>query len=202
MVSDQVFADGFAAAPVMAILRGYSPERTLELAQRAWDVGIQLVEIPVQDAAGAQALALVVEAGRRRGRVVGAGTVVSVARVHAVAAAGVQFLVSPGIDPVVVRAGHDAGLAILPGVATATEVQLAHRLGLTWLKAFPASVLTPAWITAMHGPFPATRFVATGGISATDARSYLDAGAAGVAVGSALEDPAQLDRLAEALGRP
>jgi len=78
-------------------------------------------------------------------------------------------------------------------------VQAAMHLGLTWLKAFPASVLGTPWFRAMAGPFPDARFVATGGMDATNAGSFLEAGARVVAVGSALEDPAQLPRLAELL---
>ncbi|WP_259607261.1 MULTISPECIES: bifunctional 4-hydroxy-2-oxoglutarate aldolase/2-dehydro-3-deoxy-phosphogluconate aldolase [Microbacterium] len=117
------------------------------------------------------------------------------------AAAGAGFTVSPGLDLEVVRASHDAGLSGLPGVGTASEVQLARKAGLTWLKAFPASVLGSSWLHAMRGPFPEVRFVATGGMSAANATEYLDAGARVVAVGSALEDPAQLPRLAALLRR-
>ena len=74
-------------------------------------------------------------------------------------------------------------------------------LGLTWLKAFPASLLGTGWFRAMAGPFPGARFVATGGMDATNARAFLDAGVRAVAVGSALEDPAQLQALAKLLAR-
>jgi 2-dehydro-3-deoxyphosphogluconate aldolase/(4S)-4-hydroxy-2-oxoglutarate aldolase len=84
----------------------------------------------------------------------------------------------------------------MPGVATASEVQLALKEGLTWLKVFPASVLGTGWIKAMHGPFPQARFVTTGGMDATNAGEFLRAGARVVAVGSALEEPSQLSRLA------
>ena len=111
--------------------------------------------------------------------------------------AGAAFTVGPGIDEPVAWASLQAGLAHLPGVATASEIQRALALGLTWLKAFPASLLTPAWVTAMHGPFPQVAFVATGGIDSRNARDFLDAGASAVAVGAALERPDQLPALAE-----
>jgi 2-keto-3-deoxy-6-phosphogluconate aldolase len=84
----------------------------------------------------------------------------------------------------------------LPGVSTATEVQLAMKEGLTWLKAFPASLLGTAWFGAMRGPFPRATFVATGGMDASTSPSFLSAGVRVVAVGSALEDPQQLPALA------
>ncbi len=128
---------------------------------------------------------------------VGAGTIVRSEQVDLVAGIGAAFTVSPGLDPEVVRASWAAGLPALPGVGTATDVQLAVKLGLTWLKAFPASVLTPAWFAAMRGPFPQVRFCATGGVDAVNASTFLDAGAQMVAVGSALADDRQLAALAD-----
>jgi 2-dehydro-3-deoxyphosphogluconate aldolase / (4S)-4-hydroxy-2-oxoglutarate aldolase len=193
------FDEAFAGRPVMAILRGFSVARTVELAQRAWDNGITAVEVPIQDPEAVEALVAAVAAGAARGFPVGAGTVISNDHVRQAADAGAAFTVAPGLDERVAAASAHAGLAHLPGVATASDVQRAIGLGLHWVKAFPASVLGAGWFAAMHGPFPQVRFVATGGMGAGNAREFLDAGASVVAVGSALEDPAQLDRLAAAV---
>ena len=115
--------------------------------------------------------------------------------------AGAGFLVSPGLDPEVVRAADAAGIPILPGVATPTDVQLATALGLTWLKAFPAQWLGVDWFRHLRGPFPDVKFVATGGMDADNAGEFLAAGVRVVAVGSALEDESQLPRLAALLRR-
>ncbi|TGN79688.1 bifunctional 4-hydroxy-2-oxoglutarate aldolase/2-dehydro-3-deoxy-phosphogluconate aldolase [Streptomyces bauhiniae] len=191
----------FAEAPVMAILRGMPLEKSVELATRAWDLGIECVEVPVQSREAAEVLAAVVEAGAGRGRPVGAGTVTTAERLAWAVSAGAAFTVAPGFDAEVARASLDAGLPHLPGVATATDVQAARALGLDWLKAFPASVLGPDWFRAMRGPFPEVPFVATGGIDASNAAAYLAAGARVVAVGSALEDPEQLRSLTDLLKR-
>jgi len=189
----------FGDVPLMAILRGMGAERTLAVATAAWDLGITSVEVPVQTPADVEALRVLAEAAKDRGLTVGAGTVVSIEHVRQAADAGASFTVSPGFDAEVVRASHDAGMPALPGVATATDVQLAMKSGLTWLKAFPASLLGPAWFTAMSGPFPQANFVATGGMDSSNAARFLDAGVRVVAVGSALEDPAQLPALASLL---
>ncbi|QNA94053.1 bifunctional 4-hydroxy-2-oxoglutarate aldolase/2-dehydro-3-deoxy-phosphogluconate aldolase [Microbacterium sp. Se63.02b] len=194
------FEELFDGAPLMAILRGMGVERSLAVSTTAWDLGIDVVELPIQTAEDLEALRVVAAAGRERGKAVGAGTVVSVEHVAQAASAGAVFTVSPGLDLEVVRASHDAGLISMPGVATASEVQSALGAGLTWVKAFPASVLGPQWLTAMRGPFPQARFVTTGGMHAGNADEYLRAGASVVAVGSALEDPAQLPQLAALLG--
>lgn len=193
------FEDLFAGAKLMAILRGMGAERSLAVSTTAWDLGIEVVELPIQTEEDLEALRVVAAAGRERGKIVGAGTVVSAQHVVQAADAGAVFTVSPGLDLEVVRASHDAGLLSIPGVATPTEVQLALKAGLTWLKAFPASVLGTQWLGAMRGPFPQARFVTTGGMSAANAGEYLRAGASVVAVGSALEDPAQLPLLAALL---
>ena len=198
-VTNAEFDELFTGQPLMAILRGFGVERSLELAQVAWRLGVDLVELPIQTPVDVEALAAVAAAGRAEGRVVGAGTVVSTRHVELAASAGAAFTVSPGFDADVARASAGAGLPPLPGVATATEVQAAMGLGLTWLKAFPAAVLGTAWFRAMAGPFPGARFVATGGMDAGNARAFLETGVRVVAVGSALEDSDQLPRLAELL---
>ncbi|MEU4531523.1 bifunctional 4-hydroxy-2-oxoglutarate aldolase/2-dehydro-3-deoxy-phosphogluconate aldolase [Micromonospora ureilytica] len=191
----------FGGARVMAILRGLPVAETVRLAERAWDLGIDVVEVPVATADAVPALKAAVEAGAERGRIVGAGTVLDVEQVAAAADAGARFTVAPGLDLAVADAAAARGLPHLPGVATPTEAQQALRHGLTWLKAFPAISLGPAWFKAVAGPLPQLRFVATGGLDAGNAGSFLQAGVRVVAVGSALSDPTQLDALAN-LTRP
>ena len=196
-VSNDGFDALFAGQRLMAILRGFGVERSVALARQAWALGIECVEVPIQSPADVDALRAVVAAGEDAGMSVGAGTVVSLDLVRQAHVAGAAFTVSPGYDLAVARASFDAGMPPLPGVATATEVQAAMKDGLTWLKAFPASGLGSAWFSAMAGPFPAARFVATGGMDASNAGEFLARGAQVVAVGSALGDPDQLPLLAQ-----
>ncbi|WP_406064542.1 bifunctional 4-hydroxy-2-oxoglutarate aldolase/2-dehydro-3-deoxy-phosphogluconate aldolase [Micromonospora sp. NBC_00860] len=187
----------FGGARVMAILRGLPVAETVRLAERAWNLGIDVVEVPVATADAVPALRAAVEAGAERDRIVGAGTVLDVEQVAAAADAGARFTVAPGLDLAVADAAAARGLPHLPGVATPTEAQQALRHGLTWLKAFPAISLGPAWFKAVAGPLPQLRFVATGGLDAGNAGAFLQAGVRVVAVGSALSDPTQLDALAK-----
>lgn len=197
--SDEWFDAAFATAPIMAILRGFSPGRTVELAERAWDLGIDSVEVPIQSATALDALAATVDAGQKRGKHVGAGTVLTVGHVRQAKELGAAFTVAPGVDEEVLRASIDAFLPHLPGVATASEIQTVARLGLRWVKAFPAAALGKAWFQAMQGPFPNLSFVATGGMHAGNASEFLALGVSVIAVGSALEDREQLDALAKIL---
>jgi 2-dehydro-3-deoxyphosphogluconate aldolase/(4S)-4-hydroxy-2-oxoglutarate aldolase len=193
------FEEVFASAPVMAILRGMGVERSVRLATTAWDLGIDAVEVPLQTPQDEAALREVVRLGAARGKIVGAGTIVSVDQIAVAQAAGARYLVSPGLDPEIVRAAQAAGIPPLPGVATPSDVQRGVALGLTWLKAFPATWLGADWFAHIRGPFPQVSFVATGGLNASNATEYLDAGVRVVAVGSALEDPTQLDKIAQIL---
>ena len=195
----------FGSAVVMAILRNLTPSQTVQMADRAWSLGIDVVEVPVQTPDALPSLRAAVSAARERDRRLGAGTVTTVEQVRAVAEIGAAFTVAPGFDPAVLAASHGAGMPHLPGVATPSEVQLALTHGVSWVKVFPASVLGPGWFTAIRAPFPELRMVGTGGIDAGTALEYLAAGARVVAVGSALADAGQLARLAEIVaskGRP
>lgn len=187
----------FSNSPVMAILRNMTPEEATKLAHRAWDLGIELVEVPIQTADALPSLEAVIAAGRERGKLVGAGTVITLEQLEASRGAGAAFTVAPGFDARVVAESRRIALPHLPGVATASEIQLALEAGCTWMKAFPASALGSSWFTTVRGPFPQVSFVATGGMDAGNAAEYLDAGVSVVAVGSALADPTQVDRLAK-----
>jgi 2-dehydro-3-deoxyphosphogluconate aldolase/(4S)-4-hydroxy-2-oxoglutarate aldolase len=199
MTGNSSFDEIFGDVPLMAILRGMGVERSLAVATTAWDLGIETVEVPVQTPTDVEALRVVAEAAAARGLRVGAGTVVSPEHVRQAKNAGAAFTVSPGFDAEIVRASSEAGMPALPGVGTATELQLALKEGLTWVKAFPASLLGTGWFGAMRGPFPQAMFVAAGGMDASTAPTFLKAGVRVVAVGSALEDPAQLPALAQIL---
>ncbi len=142
-----------------------------ELAAALADGGITAVEVTLRTSAGLDAMAAMAAHG---GLTVGAGTVLTAAQVDACAGAGAQFIVSPGVDDEVIVRGQERGLGVLPGIATATEVQRALRHGLSELKLFPADRLGgPAMIDSLGGPFPALRFMPSGGVSAGNAGEYL-----------------------------
>ncbi|MGO2092783.1 bifunctional 4-hydroxy-2-oxoglutarate aldolase/2-dehydro-3-deoxy-phosphogluconate aldolase [Microbacterium gubbeenense] len=186
----------FTKQPIMAILRGYSPEETVRISRLAWEAGIDAVEVPVQSPDAFEALEAAVEAGKAEDKPVGAGTVISLDQVREVARVGGAFTVAPGFDREIAVASERAGLPHLPGVATGSDVQAALKIGIYWQKAFPASVLGKEWFAAMHGPFPQVKFAATGGIGMKNAAEYLRAGAGALSFGSALDDPAQREEIA------
>ena len=185
MLSDKLLFDELEQTRVLAILHGASPAETVRWCERAWSLGVTLVEVPIRADGDLDLLAAAAEAGRRTGHPVGAGTITSPELARQVAGLGAAFTVAPGLDEEVAAASTELGMAHLPGVATATEIQRALRLGLSWQKAFPAASLGPGWFTAQREPFRQVKFVATGGVSTDNAATYLKAGAAAVSLGSA-----------------
>jgi len=196
---DDLFTTHLGTFPVMVILRGHDPSTTVRLCERAAALGVELIEVPWHGAESGPSLTAALDWARDRPTArIGAGTVTTVDVFRAVRALGVEFTVAPGFDPGVVEAAASADVPHLPGVATGTEVSAALAAGCLWQKAFPASVLTPAWFTALRAPFPRVRFVATGGVDAGNARAFLDAGASAVSLGGAFTtaDPAVIKSLA------
>jgi 2-dehydro-3-deoxyphosphogluconate aldolase/(4S)-4-hydroxy-2-oxoglutarate aldolase len=195
------FEELVGAHRVMAILRGLPPRETVELANRAWDAGVAVVEIPIGAPEHVPVLTAVVAAGAERGQLVGAGTVITREQVRVAAQTGARYTVAPGFDPAVLAASLAAGLPHLPGVATGTEVQRAQAAGCGWVKAFPAAALGTAWFRAIQGPFPDLQYVATGGLTVGVVPDFLDAGARVAAVGAGIADPAEYERLVELVKR-
>ncbi|EAR26083.1 KHG/KDPG family aldolase/carbohydrate kinase, PfkB family protein [marine actinobacterium PHSC20C1] len=133
--------------------------------------GIHCAEITLRTSAGLAAISAI--AGTPNFSV-GAGTVLSLDDFNRAADAGATFMVSPGLDPVIVAAALERGIAVLPGVATGTEVQHAVRLGLDTVKFFPAGQLGGLpMIAALAAPFIGLGFVPSGGVSASNAAEYL-----------------------------
>jgi 2-dehydro-3-deoxyphosphogluconate aldolase/(4S)-4-hydroxy-2-oxoglutarate aldolase len=163
--------ESLSAARIVPVIVIDDAARAGELAVALADGGIRAVEVTLRTPAGLDAMAAMAAHG---GLIVGAGTVLTPAQVDASVSAGAQFIVSPGIDDEVIARAQEAGLGVLPGVATATEVQRALRAGLSELKLFPADRLGGlGMIDSLTGPFPDIRFMPSGGVSAANAVEYL-----------------------------
>ena len=160
------------------------------LGQALSAAGALVVEVTLRTDAAEQALAVLAESGEL---LVGAGTVLRPQQVDAAQRAGAQFIVSPGLDPRVVERCRDLGLAVVPGVATASEVMAALALDLSLLKLFPAEAGGGiALLRALGGPFPGVRFIPTGGLTAANAADYLRVPSVAAIGGSWMVAPALL----------
>jgi 2-dehydro-3-deoxyphosphogluconate aldolase/(4S)-4-hydroxy-2-oxoglutarate aldolase len=144
--------------------------------------GIEQVEVTI-DTPGALAA---VAGAAGEGRTVGVGTVVDSEQVRASAAAGAQFVVSPGLVHEVIETAFELGVEPVPGVFTATEILAATAAGARVMKLFPASCGGPPYLRALRGPFPTIALIPTGGVRIDEIQAYLEAGATVVALGGEL----------------
>lgn len=126
-----------------------------------------------------------------QGLAAGAGTILDPATATAFVDAGAAFLVSPSVVAPVADVARERGIPVLLGALTPTEVAAAIRAGADAVKLFPASLGGVAYLRALRGPFPDVAFVPTGGIEVGDIPTWLEAGAAGIALGTSLvgDDP-------------
>ena len=108
------------ALPLVAILRGITPEEVLPVGRALAEAGFRVIEVPLNSPRACESIRLLRNELNER-HLVGAGTVTSAEQVWEVAAAGGQIIVMPHSDPVVVRAAKSAGLYCAPGIATPTE---------------------------------------------------------------------------------
>jgi 2-dehydro-3-deoxyphosphogalactonate aldolase len=176
--------------PLIAILRGVTPEAVVAIGEALVREGFAIVEVPLNSPQPLESIRRLRGALGGTNVLVGAGTVTSPAEVRAVADAGGALIVMPHSDPEVVRAAKRAGLACTPGVATPTEAFAALANGADALKLFPAELLTPAVVKAMRAVLPkGTRLLPVGGITPDNMAPYVAAGAAGFGLGSALYKP-------------
>jgi 2-dehydro-3-deoxyphosphogluconate aldolase / (4S)-4-hydroxy-2-oxoglutarate aldolase len=133
---------------------------------------LPVMEITFRTPAAAASLEAI--AAEMPGVQLGAGTVVSVAQAKTAISAGAKFVVSPGLSRQVVEYCMKRGVMVFPGVVTPGEIMAAMELGLDTLKFFPAEQAGGArYLKALCGPFPGIRFIPTGGIDASNLRSYL-----------------------------
>jgi len=183
------FARAFAACPLVAILRGLRPEESVEIGRALYDAGFRLIEVPLnspQPLDSIRALSAALPADVE----IGAGTVLEVESVAHVAQAGGRLIVMPHSDAAVIQAAKAAGLACTPGVATPTEAFAALRHGADALKLFPAEQLGPAVVKAWRAVIaPRIALLPVGGITPDTMTPYVQAGASGFGLGSALYRP-------------
>ncbi|MDB5856890.1 MAG: 2-keto-3-deoxy-phosphogluconate aldolase [Ramlibacter sp.] len=159
-------------APVIPVIVLHDVAQAVPLARALVAGGIRMLEVTLRTKV---ALACIEKIAREVPQaVVGAGTVRSPADVQAAAMAGARFAVSPGYTHAIGKACHELALALLPGVATGSEILAAQEDGYGELKFFPAMQAGgPAMLKAWHGPFGDVKFCPTGGVTPGNAAEFL-----------------------------
>lgn len=159
-------------SPVIPVIVLTDAAQAVDMAHALVAGGIRMLEVTLRTP---QALGCIEAITRHVPQaVVGAGTVRSALDAQASVRAGARFIVSPGYTSALGQACRDLDLALLPGVATASEIMMAAADGLTELKFFPAlQAGGPAMLKAWSGPFGDVRFCPTGGVTAANAMEFL-----------------------------
>ena len=176
---------------VIAIARGYTQEECVNLAKALCAGGVTLLELTF-DQKSPEARRDTVAALQRLNRELGdkmcfgAGTVTTVEMVQLAKEGGAKFIISPDMDPAVVKATVAAGMVSIPGALTPTEIKQAHVCGADFVKVFPASSMGPAYIKAVAAPLNHIRMLAVGGVDGSNVGEYLAAGAVGAGVAGCL----------------
>ena len=178
---------------IIVILRGLPRDQLLRTAEAVKRGGIRLCEVtfhadgaPSDEEVGADIRALVEAFGEEIH--IGAGTVLTERQAEIAAEARAEFIISPDVNPDVIRKTRELGLVSCPGALTASEATLAHRAGADFVKLFPVGEVSPSYLRAITIPLPHIRFLAVGGVNEENLGAYLRAGAVGAGIASGIVD--------------
>ncbi len=176
--------------PLVAVLRGLSPERAAGTARALVAAGFRILEVPLNGEGALRAISEV-RAAVGRDVVVGAGTVLKRSDVRATQSAGGELIVAPNFDNGVMDEGRLLGMALMPGVMTPSEAFAALGAGAHILKLFPAEVVGVAGLKALRAVLRRNEglIYPVGGVSPDTMRTWHDAGADGFGMGTSLFKP-------------
>ncbi|MDR7131693.1 2-dehydro-3-deoxyphosphogluconate aldolase/(4S)-4-hydroxy-2-oxoglutarate aldolase [Algoriphagus sp. 4150] len=184
--SNSVFWTRYKKAPIVGIIRGQSLDSILRIAQAYEEAGLTTLEITMNTEAAASIISTVKKEFPSLN--VGAGTVCNLEDLREALDAGAEFIVTPIIDELVIEHAVDENIPIFPGAYSPTEIYKAWSLGASAVKVFPATQLGVEFIKDILGPLDQIKLLPTGGVSKFNIRSFFEAGAFGVGMGSSLID--------------
>ena len=186
LVNDPVFnLDRFKETPVLGIIRGASNASIRGVLEACVSGGLKFVEITLNTEG---AFPLIESASQQFSTeiCIGAGTVLSLMDAKQAENVGAQFLVSPTLNIDVATYCLKKGLAYFPGALTPSEIEKSWSAGASMVKVFPASQMGANYFSTVRGPFNEILLMAVGGVNASNAVEYLQAGASAVAIGGSL----------------
>jgi 2-dehydro-3-deoxyphosphogluconate aldolase/(4S)-4-hydroxy-2-oxoglutarate aldolase len=192
-VDKQQVLERITTTGLIPVIRARSADEALAAVAAIQQGGLSVLEITMTVP---DAVTLIAKVSRSAtDALVGAGTVLDAATAQACIAAGARFVVSPALDADTIRVCREAGVAVLPGALTPTEVVTAWRMGADLVKVFPANAVGgPSYIKSLRAPLPQIGLVPTGGVNLQTAKEFLKAGASALGVGADLVDLAALRR--------
>lgn len=184
-----LFDKYFSACPLVAILRGVTPDEAEGVGEALIEAGIRIIEVPLNSP---EPLKSIERLANRMGdrALVGAGTVLNTAQVRDVKEAGGRLVVSPNTNVEVIAASASAGLVSCPGYFTPSEAFAALEAGAHALKLFPAEAATPAVMKAQRAVLPKdVPILVVGSVKPELMAAWIEAGANGFGLGSGLFKP-------------
>ena len=177
---------------VVAVIRG-NDEEAYHAAKACIEGGVKAIELTFTIPNVVQVIRkLVMEYQSDNSVIIGAGTVLDVVSAKLAIDAGAKFIVSPSFSKDVAMECNLFNIPYTPGVMTPTEIQTALSYGADIVKIFPGSVVKPAMVSAVHGPFPQANIMPSGGVSAENMEEWFNAGVVVVGAGSNLTKPASM----------
>lgn len=189
MTLNEQWQDALKTLPLVAILRGLRPDEALGVGEMLVEAGFKIVEVPLNSPEPFDSIKLLVQALGKRA-IVGAGTVLNVAAVETLHAVGGQICISPNANPDVIRRAKQLGMISFPAFFTPTEAFSAIDAGADAIKLFPAELAGTTGLKAMKAVLPKNVPVfPVGGVNPDNMKDFIEAGAAGFGIGSAVFKP-------------
>jgi len=176
--------DAIRREKIVAAIRLASDEHLLEAAESLYRGGVRIIEITMNTP---NALHHVDKLRQRHPDAwIGVGTVLDEVTARSAISAGASFLLSPILNKAAIRTANRYNIPFIPGVLTPTEIMAACECGATVVKIFPIDVFGPGYVKTIAAPLPHVNVIPMGGITAENARAYLEAGSFALGVGSTL----------------
>jgi 2-dehydro-3-deoxyphosphogluconate aldolase/(4S)-4-hydroxy-2-oxoglutarate aldolase len=187
-MNNQEFSwNGFSKVPIVGIIRNLSFDTIEKILPIYLSAGLTTIEITMNTQAAEEIIRFA--ADKYKGQLnVGAGTVCNTDELDLAIRAGSQFIVTPILDPDVVRACVSKNIPVFPGAYTPTEIYQAWKLGASMVKVYPATSLGPEYIKDVKAPLNKIKLMPTGGISLGNIEAFMKAGADGLGIGGQLFD--------------
>jgi 2-dehydro-3-deoxyphosphogluconate aldolase / (4S)-4-hydroxy-2-oxoglutarate aldolase len=189
-MSKQEVLNRIKSEKVIALIRADGPDSLLDCARALSAGGLNCIELTMTTPG---AIELCAKVSKELPQVLlGLGTVLDADTARKGIAAGAKFIVTPAVRPEVIKTCQDAGVPVLGGSLTPTEVYTSWELGVDVIKIFPAEFFGPAYIKSIKAPFPKIEVMPTGGVTPETVGEFLKNGAFATAAGSALVNPTAL----------
>lgn len=177
---------------VVAVIRAESREQAIKIVDAVKKGGIKIIELTMTVPNAVEIIKELCDANSERELIIGAGTVLDSETAGACIRAGADFIVSPCLNPELIRLCNRYRIAVMPGVVSVRDAVEAMECGVEIIKVFPASLFGPAIISALRGPLPQANFMPTGGVTLDNLRDWVKAGAVAVGIGGELTKGAKI----------